>query len=151
MPSISKPGIHSNGQTNRAAFYTEYAAIFGSCTNSSACSIETSQPLHYTFGSYRRTGCIVHHQPLRVRQHATGLMVKVALLLPSRDLLSSQWHRVTDKYGNMLEQQATENLKCAANEEAPKLKPNESVYAMTDGSILLSLSIKAKRKNQEQQ
>ena len=29
-------------------------------------------------------------QLLRVTQHATGLMVKVALLLPSRDLLSSQ-------------------------------------------------------------
>jgi hypothetical protein len=28
--------------------------------------------------------------PLRATQHATGLMVKVALLLPSRDLLSSQ-------------------------------------------------------------
>ena len=28
--------------------------------------------------------------PLRATQHATGLMVKVAPLLPSRDLLSSQ-------------------------------------------------------------
>src|ERR1035437_1961416 len=25
--------------------------------------IETSQPLHYAFGSYRRTCCIVHHLP----------------------------------------------------------------------------------------
>lgn len=25
--------------------------------------IETSQPLHYTFGSYRHTCCIVHHLP----------------------------------------------------------------------------------------
>jgi hypothetical protein len=30
-------------------------------------------------------------QSLRTAQHATGLMVKVAHLLPSRDLLSSQW------------------------------------------------------------
>ena len=29
-------------------------------------------------------------QPLRATQHVTGLIVKVALLLPSRDLLSSQ-------------------------------------------------------------
>ena len=49
-----------------------------------------------------------------------------------------QVHRVTDKYGNMLEQQTTENSKCAGNEEMPKLKPNESVYAMTDGSMVLT-------------
>ena len=38
MVAISKPGIHSNEQTGWAASYTMYAAICGSCTNSSACS-----------------------------------------------------------------------------------------------------------------
>lgn len=40
--------------------------------------------------------------PLRAKQHATGLMVKFAPLLPSRDLLSSQWQLVWTHTGGFL-------------------------------------------------
>jgi len=39
--AISKQDTPSNGQTNQAAFYKEYAAICGSSANSSACSMYT--------------------------------------------------------------------------------------------------------------
>lgn len=46
-----------------------------------------------------------------------------------------QVHRVTDTYGNLLEQEAMLNQE----RQAPvALKPDEAVYAMTDGSMLLT-------------
>lgn len=51
------------------------------------------------------------------------------------DVSVMQVHRVTDTYGNLLEQQAaTEPLL----DEPLKLKADESVYAMTDGSMILT-------------
>lgn len=46
-----------------------------------------------------------------------------------------QVHRVTDTYGNLLEQAAATDQSL---EEAFDLQPKESVYAMTDGSMILS-------------
>lgn len=46
-----------------------------------------------------------------------------------------QVHRVTDTYGNLLEQQAATEEPC---EEVLNIKANESVYAMTDGSMILT-------------
>lgn len=46
-----------------------------------------------------------------------------------------QVHRVTNTYGNLLEQEVAIEAPC---QEIEELKPNESVYAMTDGSMILT-------------
>lgn len=46
-----------------------------------------------------------------------------------------QVHRVTDTYGNLLEQQASVEQ---CSESVLDLKADESVYAMTDGSMILT-------------
>ncbi len=46
-----------------------------------------------------------------------------------------QVHRVTDTYGNLLEQAAVRE---SPSVEVEEIKPNESVYAMTDGSMILT-------------
>ena len=51
------------------------------------------------------------------------------------DVSVMQVYRVTDTYGNLLEQQAAT---APSLDEALELKPGESVYAMTDGSMILT-------------
>ena len=51
------------------------------------------------------------------------------------DVSVMQVYRVTDTYGNLLEQQAAT---APSLDEAMELKPGESVYAMTDGSMILT-------------
>jgi len=46
-----------------------------------------------------------------------------------------QVHRVTNTYANLLEQEVAIEAPC---QEIEELKPNESVYAMTDGSMILT-------------
>lgn len=53
----------------------------------------------------------------------------------SVDISAMQVYRVTDTYGNLLEQQAAT---APPLDEALELKPGESVYAMTDGSMILT-------------
>lgn len=53
----------------------------------------------------------------------------------SVDISAMQVYRVTDTYGNLLEQQAATVLPL---DESLELKPGESVYAMTDGSMILT-------------
>jgi hypothetical protein len=48
-----------------------------------------------------------------------------------------QVHRVTDTYGGLLEQQAEEQP-ASLPDEVAKVKPAESVYALTDGSMILT-------------
>lgn len=51
------------------------------------------------------------------------------------DVSVMQVHRVTNTYGNLLEQQAAKE---PAPDEAMEVKPDETVYAMADGSMILS-------------
>lgn len=50
------------------------------------------------------------------------------------DVSVMQVHRVTDTYGNLLEQQTTKEQ---SSDEVLELKPEEAIYAMTDGSMIL--------------
>lgn len=51
------------------------------------------------------------------------------------DVSVMQVHRVTDTYGNLLEQQATKEQ---SSDEVLELKPEEAIYAMMDGSMILT-------------
>jgi hypothetical protein len=53
------------------------------------------------------------------------------------DVSVMQVHRVTDTYGSLLEQQAAAEPSLQ-EEEVMELKPHEAVYAMTDGSMILT-------------
>jgi hypothetical protein len=53
------------------------------------------------------------------------------------DVSVMQVHRVTDTYGSLLEQQAAAEPSLQ-EEEVMELKPDEAVYAMTDGSMILT-------------
>ena len=51
------------------------------------------------------------------------------------DVSVMQVHRVTDTYGSLLEQEATKEQ---SDNEVLELKPAEAIYAMVDGSMILT-------------